>query len=92
MDTSGEGICNYLNPQRRRAVAKALDDATLGDLHFRRIFDPLMCRILQLDALLCEDGLWDPDRADDLKSQIAARQDDLERLYRTHGLLLDEYR
>jgi hypothetical protein len=51
-----------------------------------------MCRILQLDALLCEDGLWDPDRADDLKSQIAARQDDLERLYRTHGLLLDEYR
>jgi len=52
---------------------------------------PLRCRILQLDALLRKDGLWDPDRASILKDQISNRQDDLEALYRIQGLLLEEY-
>jgi hypothetical protein len=50
-----------------------------------------MCRIQQLDALLHEDGLWDLDRVGALKEQISNRQDDLEALYRTQGLLLEEY-
>jgi len=75
----------------QRSAAHSIDKNTLNERQFTRIFDPLMCRILQLDALLHRDGLWGPDRALALKDQISNRQDDLEALYRIQGLLLEEY-
>jgi hypothetical protein len=75
----------------RRSTVRSINENTLDERQFTRIFDPLMCRIQQLDALLHEDGLWDPDRVGALKEQISNRQDDLEALYRTQGLLLEEY-
>lgn len=75
----------------QRSAAHSIDKNTLNERQFTRIFDPLMCRIQQLDALLHEDGLWDPNRASALREKISSRQDDLEALYRTHGLLLEEY-
>ena len=91
MDTSSKRPHDYLGVIKYGPALQDLNKAGLSDLQFKRTFDPLMCRILQLDALLCRDGMWDPDRAGDLRDQITARQDDLEILYRAQGLLLEEY-
>ncbi len=91
MDTSNDRLRDYLGVIRNESALEALNKADLSALQFKRTFDPLMCRILQLDALLCKDGMWDSDRAGDLRDQITARQDDLEILYRAQGLLLEEY-
>jgi len=67
------------------------NDERLAQRQFTRVFAPLMCRILQLDRLRCIDGLWNVDRACALEDQISDRQDELEALYRSRGLLLKQF-
>lgn len=60
---------------------------TREERRLARRADRLMRRILQLDTLMCEDAVGDPERARDLRATIRRKQAELEQLYEEWDLL-----
>ena len=65
----------------------------LSDYRRRRLLrrlERVMCRVLELDELLCKDAAFDEERARAIQAQIRQKQKRLVRIYKKLDLLKAE--